>query len=346
MRVSSSFPALLALATIGLAAPMTARGSQPPRPVPPTSVYDRSAHMVYALNDMLGIPSITDQQFLDAFDEADATALVPFFLNVLYPGNYSSMLSSLKERNIIIVPGIGRSPPAGDLDIPEYKAMAAATIRYTDYMRIENMQGFYDMYGKNGTQNLIDYAVGLGYKHIMMNPWPVAEDGTLVPFLNPECDSAFNAVTVHRVSQYVLQPNASNWHVQIAPIDQVRAIRPDIPVLINYESPGPQMILTSEETNQTGSSLQAFNITIGDITGQYKSYNLHWAPPLTQSYNSIGLGTWDYIASQLKRISPMSAPSPPKGPGGPGGPGGPPSPSSKPCPSKGPRGSPPSPSGH
>jgi hypothetical protein len=61
------------------------------------------------------------------------------------------------------------------------------------------------------------------------------------------------------------------------------------------------------EKKKKGSSLDAFNVTIGDITGKYKSYDLHWAPPLTQSYNSIGLKTWDWIANELKQIAPPAA---------------------------------------
>ena len=268
------------------------------------SVYDRSVHMVYALNDALGIPSISDQQFLDAFDEAAVTALVPFFLNVATPENYETMINSVRDRNITIVPGIGRAPSAGDLDIPEYKNMALAVSKYTDYVRIENMQGFYDMYGKTGTQNLMDYCKTLGFKHIMMNPWPIAENGSLVQFDCIECDSAFNAVIVRRSSQYVLEPSPDNWHVEIGPIDQVRTQLPNIPVLINYESPGPQTILTNMEKEDKGSSIDAFKVTVGDIIGKYKSYGLHWAPPLTQSYDSIALGTWDWIARELKMIAP------------------------------------------
>ncbi|KAK4064314.1 hypothetical protein Trihar35433_7831 [Trichoderma harzianum] len=267
------------------------------------SVYQRSVHMVYALNGGLGIPSISDQQYLDAFDEADVTALVPFFLNVANPSAYESMIHSVQARNITIIPGIGRAPSAGDMDSQVYLDMAAAVKPYTDYVRIENMQGFYDTYGKAGTQNFINYCRTLGFKHIMMNPWPTTSNGSLVSFNCPECDSAFNSVIVKRSSQYVLEPSPLNWHVDIGPIDQVRALIPHIPILINYESPGPQTILTNEENQQKGSSLDAFKITIGDITGQYDSYNLHWAPPLTQSYNSIGLGTWDWIANELKAIT-------------------------------------------
>ena len=270
------------------------------------SVYDRSVHMVYALNDALGIPSISDQQYLDAFEEGAVTALVPFFLNVANPHKYVDMINSVQAMNITIVPGIGQSPSVGDIDGQTYKDMAKAVKNYTDYVRIENMQGFYDMYGKTGTQNFMDYCKGIGFKHIMMNPWPNAQDGSLVSFNCPECDAAFNAVYVNRSSQYQLNPDPMNWHVEIGPVNQVRAVVPNIPVLINYESPGPQAILTNMEKTKNGSSLTAFEATVSDITGKYKSYDLHWAPPLTQSYNSIGLGTWDWIANELKEIAPPS----------------------------------------
>lgn len=270
------------------------------------SVFDRSVHMVYALNDKLGVPSISDQTYLDAFDEANATALVPFFLNVANPQQYDKFIHRVLDKNIIIVPGVGRMPSDGDMDLPEYLDMATAMKNYTDYIRIENMQGFYDEHGKSGMQNFMNHCKKLGYKHIMMNPWPKGNDGSLVSFDCVVCDSAFNSVIVHRKSQYVLDPNPENWHIQVSPIDQVRQKVPGISVLINYESPGPQAILTNMEKKKAGSSLEPFNTTLQDISGKYKSYGLHWAPPMTQSYDSIDLGTWSWIASQLKKIAPPS----------------------------------------
>lgn len=270
------------------------------------SVFDRSVHMVYALNDKLGMPSISDQTYLDAFDEANATALVPFFLNVANPQQYDKFIRNVLDKNIVIVPGVGRMPSDGDMDLPEYLDMATAMKNYTDYIRIENMQGFYDEHGKKGMQNFMDHCRALGYKHIMMNPWPKATDGSLVSFSCAECASTFNSVIVHRKSQYVLDPNPENWHVQINPIDQVRQKVPGISVLINYESPGPQVILTNMEKKKKGSSLEPFNTTLQDISREYKSYGLHWAPPMTQSYDSIDLRTWSWIARQLKNISPRS----------------------------------------
>ena len=267
------------------------------------SVWDRSVHMVYALLDNLGIPSITDQQYLDAFALGEVTALVPFFLNVANPSKYASMISKVQAMNITIVPGIGKSPGAGDIDGSEYQAMAKAVKPYTDYVRIENMQGFYNTYGSTGTQNFINYLTSLGFKSIMMNPWPEAPGGGLVPYKCSICNVAFNAVACHRKSTDVLEPNPNNWHVQVGPIKQLDAVMPNFPVLINYESPGPQTILSNMEMKTKGSSLTAFETTVGDITGPDASYNLYWAPPLTQSYNSIGLGTWSWIASELKNIS-------------------------------------------
>lgn len=270
-----------------------------------SSVYDRTAHMVYALSNKLGIPSISDKQYLQAFDEASVTALVPFFLNVVNPDDFAPMLGELQKRNITIVPGIGKAPDAiGDMDSRQYKDMAKAVKKYTDYIRIENMQGFYDLYGKTGMQNFMDYCKELGYKHIMMNPWPKADNGSLVVFDCPQCDAAFNSVVAKRKPDGTLKQDPDNWHVSINAIDQVRDVVPNIPVLINYESPGPQKILSDMELSKKGSSLDAFETTIGDITGRYKSYGLHWAPPLTQSYDSIDLKTWDWIANKLTTIAP------------------------------------------
>lgn len=270
------------------------------------SVFSRSVHMVYALSNNLAIPSISDQTYLDAFTLGNVTALVPFFLNVDNPAAFDTFTRKVLDKGIIIVPGVGRMSSDGDMDMPEYLNMATAAKNYTDYIRIENMQGFYDAHGSAGMQNFMDHCRMLGYKHIMMNPWPKADNGSLVSFNCPECDSAFNSVIAHRKSQYVLDPSPDNWHVQIAPIQQIRKQVPGIEVLINYESPGPQVILSNMEKDKPGSSLDAFNTTIGDITGQYKSYGLHWAPPMTQSYDSIDLKTWPWIARQLKKIAPSS----------------------------------------
>ena len=273
-------------------------------PVPPTSVWDRSVHYVYALSNNYGAfePPVSDQQFLDAFDEAQVTALVPFFLNVNDTSPYEDFIQAILSRNITIVPGIGRSPNDSDLDTEEYRSMARATKPYTDYLRLENLQGFYDEHGSGGIQSFIDYCLGLGYKHIMMNPWPT-QNGTLVDFPNPELDSSFEAVVVRRESKYVLEDSPDNWHIKTDQIDRLRAFRQDFPVLINYESPGPTTILTYLEGNTTGASIEAFNVTVNDILGPLKDYDLHWAPPLLQTYNGIGLGTWGWIAQALKRIS-------------------------------------------
>lgn len=110
----------------------------------------------------------------------------------------------------------------------------------------------------------------------------------------------------HRKSEYVLEPSPDNWHVQIAPIQQVRKQGLGVELLINYESPGPQVMLSNMEKEKQGASLDAFNKTLGDITGQYKAYGLQWAPPMTQSYDSIDLKTGPWIARQLKRIALVS----------------------------------------
>jgi hypothetical protein len=212
------------------------------------SVYDRSVHMVYALNGGKGLP-YSDEQLLSYFDKVKPkiTALVPFFLNVPNPSLYDSMVKSIQQRNITIVPGLGRAPSAGNIDSQEYKDMALAFKEYTDYIRLENLQGFYDTYGQAGIQNIIDYCVSIGFKHIMMNPWPSASGGGLVPFANPECDSVFNAVSLKRSSQYVVIPDPDNWRVDQQGVEIVRAQFPNMPILINYESPGPQGILTNME---------------------------------------------------------------------------------------------------
>ena len=272
------------------------------------AVFDRSLHMVYALAGGKGLPQYTDEQLLNYFDQVKpgVTALVPFLLNVANASQYEPMIKLVQSKGIIIVPGVGKAPSAGDIDSQVYLNMAKSYKQYTDYVRIENMQGFYTTYGKAGTQNFIDYCVSIGFKHIMMNPWPTTTSGDLVNFTNPECDSVFNAVSVNQNSTYVLNPDPSNWHVVNGPNIADRAIRPNISILINYESPGPQTILTNMEESNPGSSIAAMNITVNDIIGKYKSENLHWAPPMTESYDPIALGTWDWIAATLSRISPSA----------------------------------------
>ena len=275
------------------------------------SVYDRSLHMVYALSTGKGLPQYSDAQLLEHFEQVPGgvTALVPFLLNVVNVSQYDSMIRGVQSRGMIIVPGVGGPPNASNIDAQEYKDMAKAAKPYTDYIRVENMQGFYDEYGQAGLQNFIDYCVSIGYKHVMMNPWPNAANGSLVDFPNSEIDAVFNNVSV-AVNGTTLINDPTNWHVVNGPNEQDRAIRPGIPILINYESPGPQDILTNMEESNPGSSIAAMRNTVNDIIGRYRSEDLHWAPPLTESYDAIALGTWGWIAATLGKLSRLEECSP------------------------------------
>lgn len=267
-------------------------------------VYDRPLHMVYALPTGKGLP-YNDTQFLNHWDKVDPpiTAMVPFLLNVKNPSQYESIIDSLANRSIIIVPAVGGSPSDSDIDTQANYDIASGYKPYSDYIRLENLQGFYEDYGSTGIQNMIDYCVSAGFKHIMMNPWPTDGSNT-VPLNCSICDAGFYQVLLdynHTTYEPIL--NSSNWYPgNQNKISHVRAYQPGIEILINYESPPQQDVLTTIETNSAGASESAMQITINEIEGQYASEDLHWCPPMTESYDPIALGTWKWIAGKLSSM--------------------------------------------
>ncbi|KAI1316789.1 hypothetical protein F5Y16DRAFT_163586 [Xylariaceae sp. FL0255] len=261
------------------------------------AVYDRPLDMVYALDDGLGLPQYNDTELLNHFDMVTPaiTSMVPFLLNVAQPDKYSSILSQLAKRNITIVPAVGGAPADGDIDLPKYKAIAKGYKPYSDYIRLENMQDFYDMYNATGIQNMIDHCVSLGFEHIMLNPWPQVSGGVPVSFSNEELDA-----TIYQVLLSSGQNSSTDWYPgNQDKIDGIRKVKPNIEILINYESPPQQDVLTS--LGKTGSE-NAMEITITEIQNMYKAENLHWIPPLDQSYDAIALGTWSWIAEKLSSM--------------------------------------------
>jgi hypothetical protein len=266
----------------------------------PANTWDRPIHIVYAQS---GGPSLaeTDDVLLNAWDQVPGgiTAMTPFLLNVKNPSKYASMINEVQARGITITPGIGQDPSNGPINQPNYKAMAAAYRQYTDYVRLENMQGFYDTYGRAPIQDMIDYCTAtLGFTRIMLNPWPKASSGALVPFTNPELDSSFNNVMLDFNRQtFEVNPNPNDWLVNQTYVGLIQAYKPSINVVVNYESAPQHEALLQLEKDNPGSSIPALNITATQC--ETSPNNLHWCPPFTQIYDPIALGTWPWIANRL-----------------------------------------------
>lgn len=264
------------------------------------AVYDRPLDLVYAQQGGQHLP-YNDSEYLDLFTQVQPpiTSLIPFFLNVADPSKYDSILQSLKGKNIIVVPAVGGPPGDGDIDQQANKNIARGYSKYSEYIRLENMQGFYDEYGSAGIQSMIDYCVStLGFRHVMLNPWPEMKGGGAVPFSNPEVDATINQVLLDQTDLSA----PTNWYPgNQNKIKAIRAYRPTVSVLINYESPPQQDVLTKIEKANKGASERAMQITLDKINGQYASEHLHWVPPFDQSYNPVALGTWGWIAGKLSQ---------------------------------------------
>ena len=166
--------------------------------------------------------------------------------------------------------------------------------------RLENTQGFYDnTNGQADIQNMIDYCVSLGFKHIMLNPWPMSSVGVPVPFTNPEVDADFEQVTLDYDHQtYVIIPDPTNFYPgNQNNIDGLRAYRPSMNFVINYESAPQQQVLTDLEQANPGSSIPYMNITATQI--ELGPPGVYWAVPMTSTYDPILLGTWSWEATRL-----------------------------------------------
>lgn len=274
-----------------------------PAHVGPADVYDRPLHIVYAGTGGPRFGDVhTDDDLLKAFDMVPGgiTAMTPFLLNVKNPSKYAPMINAVQAKGIVITPGIGGVPTDGPINSQNYKDMAAAYRNYTDYVRLENMQGFYDAGGEAPIQDMIDYLTGtLGFNHIMMNPWPKDSNGNIVPFQNPELDAGFYSVELsfNRKTFELDNSNPNNWMFNQNKIAAVRAYRPSIKILVNYESAPQHEALLQLEKDNPGSSIPAMNITATQC--QNSPLDLHWAPPFTQIYDPIALGTWPWMANRL-----------------------------------------------
>jgi len=266
------------------------------------NVYDRSIHLVYARSGGKAFGNkYSDDDFFAFFDKVPGgvTAAVPFLLNVADAAVYAPMLDRMKAKGIVIVPGVGQKPEDGPINARKYKDMARNYRPFTDYIRLENTQGYYNAHGEAPIQDLIDYCVSLGFKHIMMNPWPKKKGGGVVPFRNPELDASIYQVLLnHDRKTHKVLPGPENWYPgNQVKIDEVRKYRPSITVLINYESAPQHRVLAQLEADDPGSSIAAMDITVGHIRSGTK--DLKWSPPFTTIYDPVQLGTWDWIAGQL-----------------------------------------------
>lgn len=270
----------------------------------PASVYDRALHFVYAGTGGLSFGSDhTDNDFLNAFDQVPGgvTMLNPFLLNVKNPSKYESMIKAVQAKGIAIFPGVGLTASGNTLNNANNQAIAAAYRQYTDCIRLENTQGYYDNPdGQADIQGLVDYCVGLGFKHIQLNPWPTTSgNAVVVPFTNPELDSTFQSVHLaFNHSTYVVDSTDSqNWMVNQALITKIQSYRPSINVLVNYESAPQHQALLLLETTDPGSSIPAMDITATQC--ETSPNGLRWCPPFTHIYDPLALGTWDWMANRL-----------------------------------------------
>ncbi|NYT39511.1 hypothetical protein HZY97_01980 [Sphingomonas sp. R-74633] len=300
--VGSSTVALLALESQASAAKLLAAM---PGAAPKSSadhVYARTLHFVYARSGGKAFGNTySDDDFLKFFDQVPGgvTAAIPFLLNVADASVYAPMINKMKAKGIAIYPGVGQKPGDGPINVPKYKDMAKNYRPFTDCIRLENTQGYFEAHGPEPIQDLIDYCVGLGFKHIMLNPWPKQAGGEVYPFKNPELDSTIYQVLLkHDRKTHKLIPDPQNWFPgNQVKIDAVRKYRPSIAVLINYESAPQHEVLEQMEKDEKGSTIAAMEITARMIEQSKK--NLHWSPPFTTIYDPVKLGTWSWMAKRL-----------------------------------------------
>ena len=260
-------------------------------------VYDRPLDFVYAFEK--GQPlKYSDDDFLKYFAQADATSLVSFFLNVGDLSKYQPFIDKVEQKfpDMAIIPAVGGGGQ-DDLNSEKYQNIAKVYRGFTDYIRIE--------VGVNNNldqiNGIVDHCVDLGFKHIMMNPWPTAPGGGAVKFSHPEVDSAYIQVLLNEDSNFNVSPDPENWYPgNQKKIDAIRAILPNADILINYESEPQQAALTKIEQGKKGASTDAMGVTLDQINGQFKGKNLRWAPPFDKAYDPIASGTWEWIADKLK----------------------------------------------
>ena len=284
----------------------------------PYSVYNRPIHISYALRQGKVLKQ-TDAEILAAIDSVPngVTCVTPFLLNVDDPSKYAPMLNALRARNIAVFAGVGRSAKAGQwkaeysINSQYMRDLAKKYLAYTDSIRIDNTQGFYDIEGAAPLQAYINYLLNIGFKHIMINPWPVSKGGKPIPFTGIE--SNFVEITLSNFDRKTGQVFAAstNWQPKEAKLAQMRAFDPRIKILVNYESEPQHRALWYIETHKPGSSLEAMEIT----AKRCELNDWYWCPPWTKIYDPLALGTWPWIAKRLGTMHLNTAPAPATNPG-------------------------------
>ncbi|KAI1326436.1 hypothetical protein F5Y16DRAFT_421748 [Xylariaceae sp. FL0255] len=250
-------------------------------------VYDRPVAYVYAHSTAKALPQYTDEYLLTQFKKVERgiTSLIPFMIKVVKPEQYAPFIKQLQALNITIIPAVGGPPANADLSSAESKAIAAGYKQFGDYIRFETGEGYVNEWGIPSIQAAIDNAVSLGFKHIMVNPWPLV-NGKAAKLTGP-VEASFDNVLDAPTQWY-----PSNQER----IKLIRDENPNAEIVVNYESPGQQVELAKD--GKAG-GIADMTITVNKINREYKSENLHWAPPLGGSYDAFKIGTWDWIATTL-----------------------------------------------
>lgn len=260
------------------------------------NIYARSVHMVYANN---GTKHLADsnadiQQALEKVN-GSVTALVPFLLNMPPDSihQYKTMLDWISERNITIVPAVGGSTDnGGKLNSDTNQDIARAYRNISDDVRLVNLAEFYESDSVD-VLPFIRFCFGtLGFSKIMLNPWPYASPGVLVDF---------TANQMQHIDATFQQVDNETWAINTKNFNNIMARMPAIQILVNYESPGPQQNLSSQEITNPRSSEDALKATLVHLKSLPAADNLNWCPPFTQSYDPLQFtpSTWDWIAGRL-----------------------------------------------
>jgi hypothetical protein len=272
----------------------------------PFSINDR--HMHFTWRDVMPEKEV----FMAMFDQIQPhgmTALSPLLLNK-NPANFTAdeewVIDELKARGVKVFIGLGKSqtkfPGAGwDFSGDKMINWPVGYLQYTDCIRIDGFEANYWEEGLQAAQDYVSYLVGLGYKHIMINPWP-QENG--VPIDLPGADSVFVSISLSHsgAPDYAVLPDDGNWTGKSdAFIQNMRAVNPDVDIVTNYESEPQHLALTWVETNNlpysAGESTNAMAITADHA--DFDPQNWSWSPPWSQTYDPYALGTWDWIAQRF-----------------------------------------------
>jgi hypothetical protein len=261
------------------------------------NTYARSVHMVYANNGTkhLDDSDINIQKALGRVT-GNVTTLSPFFLNMPPESlsQYQDMLNWVAERNITITPAVGGSPNNTKLNSNTNQAIAQAYKNISSHIRLENLTGFFQN-DADDVRDFINFCIRVGFTNIMLNPWPYASPGVLADF---------TAKKMRYIDAAFQQVDPDTWTINTQNVDNIIQKLPSIQILVNYESPGPQKELSNEEESNPGSSVDAFKMTLKQITNVSAADHLNWCPPFTQSYDPLQFSppTWSWIAGQLGQL--------------------------------------------